>query len=166
MDPNYLRSSLFGVEDALVSTTGMVVGIAAGTQDKSIMILASFVTISVEAISMGAGQFLSERSLHQLIKKEHMEKEEHKDNVLLGAGIMFFSYILAGLIPVIPAILLPLPYASIFGSVLTAFIGLFILGYIKGNIVGVKPVRSALEILIIGGIAALLGIAVGYVLRI
>lgn len=161
----YLRSSMFGLEDALVSTTGMVVGIAAGVQDKSIILLASFVTITVEAISMGAGQYLSERTVHQLLKKEQIQSQEHNDNVFLGAIIMFISYILAGLIPVLPMILLPVPLPAIPASIIFAFAGLFTLGFIKGDIVGVKPLKSALEMLIIGGLATTLGMIVGYLFR-
>ena len=52
----YLQSAMFGFNDALVSTTGVIVGVSTGTNDKRIVILAGVVTIMVEALSMGAGQ--------------------------------------------------------------------------------------------------------------
>ena len=51
----YLQSAMFGFNDALVSTTGVIVGISTGTGNKQVVILAGVVTILVEALSMGSG---------------------------------------------------------------------------------------------------------------
>lgn len=155
----YLRSFLFGFEDALVSTTGMVVGISIGTSNLKFILLAAFVTIAVEAVSMGAGEFLSDEAVHEL------DKKQSKDNTLVAATVMFTSYILGGIIPVLPIILLP-AMQGIIGSIIAAFIGLFVLGFIKGKIVNVNRIRSAVEMLTIGGLAAVIGIVVGFILKI
>jgi vacuolar iron transporter family protein len=154
----YLRSSLFGFEDALVSTTGMIVGISTGTNNLKFILLAAFVTIAVEAVSMAAGEFLSDEAVHELDKKS-------KDNTLTSALIMFLSYTCGGIIPVIPVMLLPIQ-TGILGSVIAAFTGLFVLGYIKGKVVKVSGLKSALEMLFIGGVAAVIGIVVGLILKI
>ena len=78
---------------------------------------------------------------------------------------MFVSYFLAGLIPVLPFIFLPLRSAAV-TSVILAFISLFLLGYIKAKLTRVRPVRSGLQILAIGGLATAIGIAVGLFLKI
>lgn len=157
---DYLRSALFGLQDGLVSTTGVVVGIATGVTDKAVIILASFVAVAVEASSMAASQYSSEKTVHQIDKIGR-----HTDNLLKGAVIMFFSYLSAGLVPIIPIILLNPPQAKYF-SILFAFIGLFIIGYIKGKIVGDKNLRSAIELFIIGGTATLVGLIVGKILKV
>lgn len=160
LNEEYVRSSIFGLEDALVSTTGVVIGISAGAQNEKIILLASFVVISVEALSMAAGQFLTEETVHEMEKRRH-----HLDSPVIGAIIMFVSYFLAGLIPVIPTLFLKFPYA-IFGSMTTAFIGLFVLGFVKGRIVKVDALRSAVKMLVIGGLAAIAGTFVGYLFKI
>ncbi|HAV14738.1 MAG TPA: hypothetical protein DCX25_00180 [Candidatus Pacebacteria bacterium] len=156
---DYLRSSVFGFEDALVSTTGVVIGISTGTSNIKFIVLASLVTIAVEAVSMGAGQFLSERTLHEA------DKRKHRDSLLMGSVIMFFSYFFGGLIPIFPIFLLPLPLA-IFPILFLAFLSLFILGYVKGLIVEISPTRSALEMLFVGGLATIIGVIAGYFLRV
>ena len=104
---DYLRSVVFGFQDALVSTTGVIVGVAAGTSNKDLVILAGVVTITVEALSMGVGQYMSEKSVHQ------MDKEgKHTDNLYIVGGLMFLSYFLGGLVPLAPILFLPLPFAS------------------------------------------------------
>ena len=54
---DYLRSILFGLQDGLVSTTGVVIGISTGVEAKAIILLAAFVAVTVEASSMAAGQY-------------------------------------------------------------------------------------------------------------
>ncbi len=155
----YLQSSIFGFNDALVSTTGVIVGVSTGTNDKSIVILAGVVTILVEALSMGAGQYSSSKSIHQLDKIDTF-----KVPVISGA-IMFISYFLGGLVPLLPILLFPMEYSRDV-AIIASLVGLFVLGFYKGKIVKVSPLKSALEILIIGGIATAIGIIVGNILAV
>ncbi|OGH20176.1 MAG: hypothetical protein A3D74_02720 [Candidatus Levybacteria bacterium RIFCSPHIGHO2_02_FULL_37_13] len=157
---DYLRSAFFGLQDGLVSTTGVVVGISTGVEQKAIIILASFVAVTVEASSMAAGQYSSEKAVHQMDKTG-----KHTDNLIAGAIIMFVSYLLAGMIPIIPIVIFDQPLAK-FLSIIFAFVGLFVIGYIKGKIVQHKPLRSATELLVIGGIATLIGLIVGQILKV
>ncbi len=157
---DYLRSGLFGLQDGLVSTTGVVVGISAGVEDKALIILASFVAVAVEATSMAAGQYSSEKAVHQMDKSG-----KHTDSLILGAMIMFFSYLISGMIPILPTLLFDQPLAR-YLAIIFAFTGLFIIGYIKGKLVEHKPLRSAIELFVIGAIATSIGLLVGYFLKI
>lgn len=157
---DYLRSALFGIQDGLVSTTGVVVGISTGVEDKAIIILASLVAITVEASSMAAGQYSSEKAVHQMDKAG-----KHTDSLIVGALVMFFGYLLGGMVPIMPTILFGQPQARYIATI-AAFIGLFILGYIKGHLVKVPTLRSALELFIIGAIATSLGLMIGHIFRV
>jgi VIT1/CCC1 family predicted Fe2+/Mn2+ transporter len=159
INPDYFRSIIFGFQDALVSTTGIVVGISIGAHNKQFIILSALVAISVEALSMGAGQYLSEKSVHEL------PKSEHKDSLITGALLMFFSYLIGGFVPIIP-IFFSLPPLSSLLSVSFAFTGLFILGFVKAKLFSSHIWRSAFEMLTIGGLTTLIGLAVGLIFRI
>ena len=150
----YLRSALFGFNDALVSTTGVIVGVSTGTNNKDVVILAGVVTILVEALSMGTGQYLSSKSAQQYAKDENLNRS------IISGAIMFGAYFLAGLVPLLPIILFPIEYSREV-TIAAALIGLFILGYFKGKIVKTSPFKSALEIFIIGGLATAIGILAG-----
>src|SRR3990167_8685285 len=152
---DYLRSVIFGFQDSLVSTTGVIAGVAAGTNHKELVILAGLVTITVESLSMGAGQYMSEKSVHQLDKEG-----KHTDNLYVGGLLMALSYFLGGLVPVIPIFLLELPLSATV-SVVSALTGLFVLGFIKAKLVKVNPLKSALEIFVLGGLATAIGLIVG-----
>ena len=152
---DYLRSIIFGFQDALVSTTGVIVGVAAGTSDKPLVILAGVVTIAVEALSMGVGQYMSEKSVHQMDTTG-----KHTDNLYVGGGLMFASYFLGGLVPLAPIIFLQLPFSSTV-SIGFSLVGLFILGYMKAKWVKVNPWHSAFEMLLLGGATTTIGLLVG-----
>ncbi len=157
INQDYVRSIIFGFEDSLVSSTGVIAGVSAGIGDQKTIVLAATVTIIVEALSMGAGQYLSERTVHQMDKN-------HSDSLFYGAVLMFFSYFVAGSVPLIPILFLPAPF-SIYVGVASAFLALFILGFTKGKLVNISPIKSGLEVLAIGGLATILGIAAGFLLK-
>ncbi len=157
---NYLRSTVFGFQDALVSTTGVIVGVAIGTQDKGVVLLAGAATIMVEALSMAAGQYMSEKTVQQMNKSK-----KYTDNLVVGALVMYASYFLGGLVPLIPILVFPLPNAA-FVSIAFSLIGLAILGVSKAKLVKESPVRSVVEILILGGTATAIGLLVGYFLKV
>lgn len=156
---DYLRSVVFGVEDGLVSTTGAVVGIGIGAENARLVVLAGLVIIAVEAISMAAGEFVTEETVNAVEKRS-------RRGAFKGALIMFCSYFAAGLIPVLPFMIFPLNPAMI-SSVVLALISLFGLGYLRGKkITHSHPLRSGFEILLIGGIAAIIGVVVGSLLKV
>lgn len=154
INKEYLQSAMFGFNDALVSTTGVIVGISTGTSNKQVVILAGVVTILVEALSMGSGQYLSSKSAHQLDKTDSFRVP------IIGGLVMFGSYFLAGLVPLLSIILIPMSHSR-YVAIVAALTCLLVLGYVKGRVVGVSPVKSAIEVFIIGGVATIIGIVVG-----
>lgn len=99
-DPFVSRNFVYGIEDSLVSTTGVIVGIAlAGFTNKNI-ITTGAILILVEALSMAFGSFVSEDTF---LKTSHSEYTMYQ--VLHYALVMFFAYLLAGIIPLIPFML-------------------------------------------------------------
>lgn len=153
-----IRNFTFGVEDSLVSTVGLLAGIAVAQIDRSAIILTGIVLIFVEAFSMAVGSLLSEQSVE--------EYEERKEVSLfkpaLAAVVMFVSYVVSGLIPLAPYIFAPTNDAVRYSIALT-LIALFLLGVINAKLNNVRAWRDGLQTLIMGGIAILVGIAVGQI---
>jgi vacuolar iron transporter family protein len=72
-----LRETIFGMQDGLVSTMGVVTGIASGTGDRLVIILAGLVVIFVEALSMAGGSYLSSKSEAQM-EARMLEEERYE----------------------------------------------------------------------------------------
>jgi vacuolar iron transporter family protein len=64
------------------------------------------------------------------------------------------SYVAGGLIPLSPYIVLKNPSQALPVSVVMTLMALFVFGYVKGRFTGAKPLRSALQTALIGGLAA------------
>ncbi|MDQ2805362.1 MAG: VIT1/CCC1 transporter family protein [Chloroflexota bacterium] len=64
------------------------------------------------------------------------------------------SYVVGGLIPLSPYILVNNAQTALLISVVATLIALTVFGYIKGRFTGTQPLRSALQTALIGGLAA------------
>jgi VIT1/CCC1 family predicted Fe2+/Mn2+ transporter len=156
----YLRSVLFGIENSLISTVGLIAGISVGTTDKQVVVLGATVAIVIEAVAMGVGEYLSDDAVQELDKIKR-----HPDNPLFSGLFMMVSGSLAGLIPLIPVLFFDYP-TSLFASIISALVALFLLGYIKGRVLNTNPFKGGFKILIVGGLATVVGVIVGLVFRV
>jgi VIT1/CCC1 family predicted Fe2+/Mn2+ transporter len=144
------------VEDSLVSTIGLVSGIAvAGANNKSV-VLTGTVLVFVEAFSMGVGSLLSENSAEEYAGK----KEVALSRDLGYASVMFISYLVAGMLIVLPYFFTSGSLAIWF-SIGIAITGLFILGVWSSKIAKVHWLRRSVTMAVLGGSTILLGILVG-----
>ena len=82
-----------------------------------------------------------------------LEKPDPR-RALTSALTIALSYIVGGLIPLSPYILLPVIKTALLTSITVTVLALLIFGYIKGRFTGSKPLRSGLETALIGGLAA------------
>lgn len=152
----YFRNFIFGVEDSLVSTVGLLSGVAIADVPTSTIFLSGIVLIFVEAFSMGAGSFLSEQSAEGYKTR----KQATSITIILGGVIMFFSYFLAGFIPLSPYLFLSVEIAF-WVSIIVSLFALFSLGVIAARLSKISIWKSALRMFLIGGTAIALGVLVG-----
>ena len=64
------------------------------------------------------------------------------------------SYIMGGFIPLSPYIIFHQIKVSLVFSIALTLVALFIFGYIKARFTGIKPIRGALQTILVGGLAA------------
>lgn len=153
----FIRNFTFGVEDSLVSTVGLLAGIAVAGMGRSSIIVTGLVLIFVEAFSMAIGSLISERSV-----EEYESKNANMVQPVRASVIMFFSYVIAGVIPLAPYVAY-VGYPAIAGSVLLSLFALFVLGAAGGKMFRGKVWRDGLFTLVMGGLAILVGIIVGQI---
>jgi VIT1/CCC1 family predicted Fe2+/Mn2+ transporter len=152
----YLRNFVFGVEDSLVSTVGLLSGVAAAGINKSTILISGIVLIFVEAFSMGVGSFLAEDAAADFAsRKDTPDKEQ-----AAGGFIMFISYFVAGFVPLAPYLIWPVQTAF-WLAIIFSLLALFILGFFGGTLSGAGSLKHGLKMFFIGGLAIVLGIVVG-----
>lgn len=64
------------------------------------------------------------------------------------------SYILGGLVPLAPYILMNQLYSALEASVAVTLAALFVFGFVKGRMTGISPLRGGLQTVVIGGLAS------------
>ena len=69
------------------------------------------------------------------------------------------SYVIGGLLPLVPYMLVPRSQQALWGSIVVTFIALVLFGALKGKFTGTNVVRSAVETAAIGGVAAAVAFA-------
>jgi VIT1/CCC1 family predicted Fe2+/Mn2+ transporter len=72
-----LRAAVFGVNDGLVSNVLLILGVAGGTSNRNVILLAGLAGLLGGAFSMAAGEWVSVRSQRELYEREiAIEREE------------------------------------------------------------------------------------------
>ncbi|KAL2931342.1 Vacuolar iron transporter 1 [Bienertia sinuspersici] len=82
-----------------------------------------------------------------------LEKPDPR-RALQSAFTIGISYIIGGLVPLLPYMFIPVAMKAMFASVIITLIALLIFGYAKGYFTGSKPIKSALQTALIGAIAS------------
>ena len=153
---SYLRNFVFGVEDSLVSTVGLLSGVAAVGAETKTIFLTGIILIFVEAFSMAVGSFLAERSA-----EDYLHRSETSDARPIAMGsTMFFSYFISGFIPLFPYVMLPVGVAF-WVSISSSLAALFVLGTAGAKMANLNILRGGLRTLAVGGAATVVGILVG-----
>lgn len=151
-----LRNFIFGVEDSLVSTVGLLAGVAAADVPRASIILTGLVLIVVEGLSMGVGSFLTEETTGEMAGHK-----PETGKAVRGALIMFSSYCVAGLIPLAPYTFFPGSVAVTI-SIIASLVGLFLLGFLTSlYFEKPKPWLRGLKMFVLGGLAVLAGMLIG-----
>lgn len=159
IDPNQFRNFIFGVEDSLVSTVGLLSGIAIASTPRNTIILSGIVLIFVEAFSMGVGSFISDHSAEEIKKRQSTSGVSQIKSSL----VMFLSYFFAGFIPLFPYLISDAPTAFRL-SISASLAILFILGAFTARVYNGNALKKGMEMLILGGIAIGLGVTVGFLI--
>lgn len=153
LEPIHVRNLIFGVEDSLVSTVGLLSGIAVAGVPQHTLVLTGFILIFVEAFSMGIGSFLSEATAAEADHKPIKGPEE-------GGFIMFVSYVVAGLVPLLPYVFI-YSKSTMWISIAASMAALLVLGIVAGQLLNISVGRNAWRTFLLGGLAIVVGTLVG-----
>ncbi|OGZ07349.1 MAG: hypothetical protein A3D65_00795 [Candidatus Lloydbacteria bacterium RIFCSPHIGHO2_02_FULL_50_13] len=154
------RNFVFGVEDSLVSTVGLLSGIAAAGEPTKTIVLAGIVLIFVEAFSMGIGSLLSDNST----KEFDSERKIPLSRSFRGGVTMFISYFISGFVPLAPYLLLD-KVTAFPVSIIASLAALLFLGMFSARLSNISIWKKGIQMLMLGGSAILLGVFVGYLIN-
>lgn len=102
----------------------------------------------------------SELMLKEMAYRELDITPDKQDSPITNTLFMFFSYVLGGMIPVLPYFFMPISSALII-SVIITMAGLFGLGVLTTKFTKRNWVKAGLEMLVLAGVAASIGYVIG-----
>ncbi len=153
----YMRNVIFGIEDSLAATVGLLAGLAAEAVPLSTIILTGFVYIFVEAFSMGVGSFLSEESA-----EDYEDKKKEGKTTFYASIAMFLACIVGGFVPLLPYFVAE-GITAIYASIALSVFFLGCLGFVQAKLSQKKVLPRVLRMVLLGGTAIAVGVIVGQV---
>ena len=164
----YLAEIVYGGIDGTITTFAVVAGALGASLSSAVIIILGFANLFADGFSMAASNYLATKSQGEIDIK-HKYKNKDLANPNKTALVTFFSFTIIGLIPLISYLLAPLSQIietnKFTLAIILTGISLLIVGSIKGKVVGKHFLKSAIETLIIGSIAASIAFIVGYLIK-
>lgn len=165
----YLPEFVYGGIDGSVTTFAVVAGVMGASLSSAIVLILGFANLLADGFSMAVSNYLSTKSGIELRNKGKIKSPKDGKSPVKTGLATFFSFLVIGLIPIISfvlAIFVPIIERYQFPlSIFLTGIAFISVGAIKGKVVGKHALKSSIETLLIGGIAALIAFLVGYFLR-
>jgi len=172
---NWLRAAVLGANDGIVSTAGLVMGVAGATTDNGAILIAGIAALVAGSISMAGGEYASvsaqrDSEIASRIRHEGNQRKfaKHEHVSPMSAAIAsFISFALGSVLPIV-AITGPWVEYREVATIVSVVISLAITGYVAAIIGGAKPMRPVLRNVAVSlvtmaaayGVGMLLGVAV------
>jgi vacuolar iron transporter family protein len=152
---HYLPDLVYGANDGIITTFAVVSGVVGADLSERIILILGFANLLADGFSMGASNFLSRRSY-----AEANERASAREAARHGAATVL-GFVTAGVVPLV-AYLAPLPDDARFPVAVTMTLStLFAVGASRTVITRLGWMRSGLEMLFVGALAAAVAYSIG-----
>ena len=151
---HYLPDLVYGANDGIITTFAVVSGVVGASLSERVIVILGLANLVADGFSMGASNYLARRS--------HLEEElaDRRDALRHGAATIV-GFVVAGVLPLV-AYLLPLSADVRFvASIALAAAALFAVGAARTFVTRRGLLRSGVEMLLVGSLAAVVAFAIG-----
>lgn len=154
---NKLRAGVMGANDGIVSTAGMIVGVAGAAAGSATILAAGIAATVAGALSMAVGEYLSVSSQRDglIAQSEHELTAEEAGiaNPWHAAWASMIAFIIGALVPL--GAMVSAPEASAVPITFTAvMVALAVTGAVAAQLGGAPKIRAAART-VFGGVAAM-----------
>lgn len=160
-----LNLAVFGANDGIITTFAVVAGVSGAKLSASIVLIMGMANIAADALSMTLGNYLGEKSENRV--NDLHKKTKINNNVIQNSLAIFISFLIAGMIPLLPYILnlVGISFANITSfdmAILFTSLGLFVIGSLRTFFTKGIWWKNGLEMFLVGSIAAVVAYVTGY----
>ncbi len=168
-EKKYLPEFVYGAIDGIVTTFAVVAGSLGASLSSSVILILGFANLFADGFSMAVSNYLSTKSQREILAKHKHKYINHQKDPKKTALATFIAFVLIGFIPLISFVFAPfnqhINSTKFLYSIILTILAFLIVGAVKGRITQTSKLKSAIETLFIGGIAAIIAFVVGYLLK-
>jgi VIT1/CCC1 family predicted Fe2+/Mn2+ transporter len=151
---HYLPDLVYGANDGIITTFAVVAGVVGAALSERVIVILGLANLVADGLSMGASNYLARRSHVEAELAERLEAARHGLATLVG-------FLAAGVIPLL-AYLAPLDSAVRFGVAIgLGAAALFSVGAARTFVTRRGLLRSGVEMLAVGSLAAAVAYGIG-----
>jgi len=155
---NYIKDLVYGANDGIITTFAVVAGVV-GAGLSSVTILAvGLASLFADGFSMAVSNYLGTKSEHEAMSRGGTHESVERHFPRRSGLVTFVAFVIAGSVPLWPYIL---NLGSFMASIWATGIALFLIGAWRSRVTGKGVLYSGLEMLILGGCAAIIAYVVG-----
>jgi len=160
---HYLRDLVYGANDGIITTFAVVAGVAGADLPATTVLILGFANLVADGFSMGASNFLSIRSEEAARAAAGLAVQEpHAGRHGLAT---FGAFLVAGAVPLLAYVVIPDIGPSPFAIATTlTLLTLFAVGAARNFVTERGWIRSGLEMLAVGAVAAGVAYLIGAVI--
>tara|TARA_Y100000310_G_C20620584_1_gene783058 strand:+ start:715 stop:1272 length:558 start_codon:yes stop_codon:yes gene_type:complete len=168
---SYIGNLVYGANDGIVTTFAIVAGATGALLSPGIIVILGIANLLADGFSMGASNFLAVRSEQEMEKRRSKEQgeyvaEKNAHDAAKDGMVTFFAFIIAGIFPLLPY-LVGVPTQYQFGvSAVLAAITFFAVGAARTIVTKGNVLKTGLEMLLVGSIAATVAYVIGWGVKI
>lgn len=152
---HYLPDLVYGANDGIITTFAVVSGVVGADLSEQIILILGFANLLADGFSMGASNYLARRSY-----AEASERASRDEAARHGAATLV-GFVTAGVVPLV-AYLAPLSDDVRFPVAVTLTLStLFAVGASRAFVTHLGWLRSGLEMLFVGALAAGVAYSIG-----
>lgn len=155
----YLPEFVYGATDGTITTFAIVAGAIGANLSRTAVLAIGIASVLADGYSMGVSSYLSESARNE----QNDTTRQLGHNPVTSGLATFISFVLIGVLPLLPFIIFPKITSSVkyisLGIAMTVFAGI---GYLRGFVTGGKhPAYTSGESFVIGGSAAVISYVTG-----
>ena len=156
---SFLRDFVFAADDGIITTFAVVAGSLGASLSPKIVLILGAANLFADGFAMASGNYLAVKSEEEYEEAEDKTRKYYH-SPLPHSMITFFSFVIAGLIPLIPYFMGL--KQSFYLAVVFVLISLFAVGAVRTRFTKKRWLGGGIEMVLIGGFAAVVAYFTGF----
>ncbi len=157
---HYIGDIVYGANDGIITTFAVIAAAAGANLSSIVVIILGIANLIADGFSMGASKYLSTRSEQSLEEARNMHRSAFADGTAT-----FIAFVIAGALPLIPFFYENTVEHMFWISSIATAVSLFLVGAARSFVIKKHFLIAGVEMLIIGGVAAIMAYGIGYYIQ-